>query len=143
MFNKYILGLMLMTMSNLTLAKTIEIKVTNVDVSKGGQIIVMLFGEDGFPKVHAKALQQQFSEELASEMTFKFEIALEVFALKVLHDESGDGMVTKNWTGIYPKEGLAFSNKQTLGITGPPSFRNAMLKLSNINSTINLNIKYP
>ncbi len=69
----------------------------------------MLFNENGFPKIHQQALAKQIKHAAKEVLTFGFTLNKPELAVKILHDENGDGKVTKNWTGIYPKEGLGFS----------------------------------
>ena len=109
---KIILGV---GMSLLTLNAT-ELKVTveNIDISRGGNLIVMVFQKDGFPKEHDKAILKEVKKVDGNSMTFNFETTLDALAVKVLHDEDENGKTTKNWTGIIPKEGLGFTNEQTI-----------------------------
>lgn len=127
--------------------KDIRIQVTDIDVKRSGQIMVMLFGEEGFPKNHSKAISTSIKGASSSTLNFVFSVGLDVFAIKVLHDENGDKQVTKNWTGILPAEGLGFSNgaKIRLGPIrfGPPSFNDAKLHLKDVHTPLNINILYP
>ena len=111
---KIMLGL---GMTVLTLNAT-ELKVTveNIDVSRGGNLIVMIFQKDGFPKEHDKAILKEVKkvDSNSSSMSFSFETTLDELAVKILHDEDENGKTTKNWTGIVPKEGLGFTNEQTI-----------------------------
>ncbi len=95
--------------SCITQATDINIKVTGIDVKRGGDIVVMLFNENGFPKIYQQALAKQIKHAAKEVLTFGFTLNKPELAVKILHDENGDGKVTKNWTGIYPKEGLGFS----------------------------------
>jgi uncharacterized protein (DUF2141 family) len=141
----FLLGgiLMLMTPS-LALAKDLTVTVTDIDTSRPGQIMVMYYGEDGFPKDHAKAIsiQTQNVSENTKTMRFQFNIDRESFAFKILHDEDMTGEVGKNWTGIIPSEGLGFSNGATLGF-GPPSFKKAVLQTNETGAEIIIPIIYP
>lgn len=107
-----ILWNIMMVTSNSVLATELNIKVSNIEVKHGGSLTVLIFGKDGFPNVHNKALYTQTKQNLQKEMTFRFNVNLEELAIKIHHDENSDGKVTKNWTGIIPKEGLGFSNKK-------------------------------
>jgi len=111
--------------------------INNIQHKKGGQIIVFIFLEEGFPKKH----EQTFSKFSYPTKEKKMSIQISIpdkrdFAIKILHDENMDGQVTKNWTGIYPKDGLGFSNDAKIGF-GPPSFEEAKI---NARNTINSNI---
>ena len=123
-------------------AKEILVQVENVDTKKAGNILVMLFGKEGFPKNHSKAIATKVIPATKQSMQVKFDSVPEEFAIKVLHDEDESGTVTKNWTGIIPSEGLGFSNGAKLNF-GPPGFKKAKLNLSTINLPLKLKVIYP
>ena len=123
-------------------AKDIIVHIENIDKEKPGNIMVMLYGYDGFPKDHAKAISVEVLPADIDKMTIKFSSVPEEFAIKVLHDEDETGEVTKNWTGIIPAEGLGFSNGAKLSF-GPPKFDRAKVKLADIKSPITIKIIYP
>ncbi|MBL0379479.1 MAG: DUF2141 domain-containing protein [Desulfofustis sp. PB-SRB1] len=127
------------------LAKELTVSITAIQKERPGQIMVMLFGKQGFPKDHGQAIEIQTkkTENGTATMTFRFTVEIEEFAFKVLHDEDMDGQVGKNWTGIIPAEGLGFSGGAKLGLTGPPSFKRAKLSLAEIEDAIEIPIIYP
>ena len=133
----------LMLAANSATATELKVKVSNVDVARGGQIIVMVFGEEGFPKDHAKAINYEAQDSLQPVMEFSFQVTMEELAVKVLHDENKDGKVTKNWTGIYPKEGLGFSNAQKVGLTGPPKYQYSKISKQQFKDNLEISILYP
>ena len=126
-------------------ATQINISVNDIDTKRGGDIRVYIFGEDGYPKKHDEALYAQNKKAIESSILFTFEVdnTLKEFAIKLFHDENGDGKVSKNWTGIYPKEGLGFSNDQKLGMFGPPNYKNSKLSRDEFSEVINISIVYP
>jgi len=124
-------------------AQPVVIKITDIDISRKGDIIVMLFTKEGFPKQHLLAKQKQQTHASTESLSFTFdEITYQEFAIKVLHDEDSSGEVSKSWTGIFPSEGLGFSNGATL-FFGPPSFKRAKLSLIDINEPIVIPVAYP
>ena len=129
--------------TNISQATEVNIEVSGIDVKRGGSIIVMIFGENGFPKIHKMALHVQIDNSLQETMEFEFDLNLEEMAVKVLHDENEDGKVTKNWTGIYPKEGLGFSNDQKVTMTGAPTYKNSRLFRDAFEDWMNISIIYP
>jgi len=136
----------MLTSTNIAQATEIKINVTNINVKRGGNIIVMLFGEKGFPKIHKQALAAQTIRATKNILAFSFTLKIiknDELAVKVLHDENGDGKVTKNWTGIIPKEGLGFSNGQRIGITGPPTYKKSKLGKEQFKASLNIPVKYP
>lgn len=123
-------------------AKDVIVHIENIDTNRPGNIMVLLYGNDGFPKEHAKAIALEVMPADIDKMTIQFSSAPAEFAIKVLHDEDEKGQVTKNWTGVFPSEGLGFSNGAKLGF-GPPNFNDAKLRLVEITSAIKIQIIYP
>ena len=128
---------------NSSVATEFKVKVNSIDVERGGQILVMVFGKEGFPKDHGKAVFYKAQDVLQPVMEFTFEVTMEELAVKVLHDENKDGKVTKNWTGIYPKEGLGFSNDQKIGLTGPPKYKYSKLSKEQFRHGLEISVLYP
>lgn len=136
-------GIIIMSITNISQATEINIEVSGVDINRGGSIVVMIFTEDGFPKKHDKALLTQSDSELRETMEFEFDINVEEIAVKVLHDENNDGKVTKNWTGIYPKDGLGFSNEQKVSLIAAPIYNNSKLSKEEFEGGLTISILYP
>ena len=135
------IGVTLMT-SSTVIAQEVTIQVDNIDTSKSGNILVMLYSDKGFPKDHKQALVIEVLPATQQRYLVNFLSVPDTFAIKILHDEDESGEVTKNWTGIMPAEGLGFSNGAKLFL-GPPSFKNAKLDISLITQPIKINIIYP
>ncbi|WP_295892603.1 DUF2141 domain-containing protein [uncultured Vibrio sp.] len=125
-----------------------EITVTGIEHDRGGNIIVFVFSEDGFPKKHDLAIQQQTQKAKADTMQFLFDMSeVELnkgeVAIKVLHDEDENGQVTKNWTGIYPAEGLGFSKQQKVTLTGAPVYKHSKIDVTELASGLTIEMNYP
>jgi len=135
-------GLTMMMLSTPGLAKNLTVQVSDIDLTRPGNIMVMLYTKDGYPKNHDKAVSIQTKSASHQNINFIFPLDFEEFAIKVLHDENMDGKVSKNWTGIFPSEGLGFSNGATLNF-GPPSFQKSKLRFSKTTNVINIPIIYP
>lgn len=126
------------------MASEIIVLVEGIDTARGGVVTAMLYDEDGFPKAHEKAVATQTEQAEQEILEYRFDIGeREHFAIKIHHDENEDGNVTKNWTGIIPKEGLGFSNGGGIGMFGPPSYKTCMLYADNARSPIKILISYP
>jgi uncharacterized protein (DUF2141 family) len=137
-------GLMLIMAPLFAHAETINVEVQSIMVNRGGNVMVLLFTEKGFPIEHNQAVAVHTRPATAEQLKFKFKKPpFEYIAFKVLHDEDENKKVTKNWTGIWPKEGLGFSNDQQMGGLGPPDFDAAKLAVANIVESVNLTITYP
>jgi uncharacterized protein (DUF2141 family) len=135
-------GLFMSLICSLAQAKELSISVSGIDAFRSGNIMVMLYAREGYPKDHDKAIAIQTQSADSPNLEFRFTVDVDEFAVKVLHDENSDGKVTKNWTGVIPAEGLGFSNGAKLGV-GPPSFKRSALKLSEIGDMIDIPIIYP
>lgn len=126
------------------MASEITIQVEEINNTLGGNIVAMLFSKDGFPKEHEKAIARQIRQASTSKVKFTFENnGYENLAIKIHHDENGDTRVTKNWTGIIPKEGLGFSNGGRIGLFGPPSYTECVLDHIDLSSPITIKMRYP
>lgn len=107
--------------------KEMVVGVENIKASRGGQLIVFVFFEDGFPKDHDKAVRKIYKLVVADKDQFSIRVPVnKPFALKVLHDANMDGKVTKNWTGIIPYDGVGFSNSARIRF-GVPSYSDAVM----------------
>ena len=127
-------------------ATELKLNISKIDTKKGGDIRVYVFvGKDGYPKVHEKALLSQKKRATSESLKFTFKVdnTVDELAIKVFHDEDGNGKVSKNWTGVYPKEGLGFSNKQKLGTFGPPSYEKSKVSKKEFSKTLNISLLYP
>jgi len=119
-----------------------NIYLKNIDVHRPGQIIIFVFLEDGFPKDHSKAVRSYTFQPDKPELVIPIEApARAEFAIKVLHDEDMDAMVTKNWTGYLPKEGLGFSAGVTI-LGGALTFKKAKVTF-HVNEIIEVSMRYP
>lgn len=125
------------------LAHNLIINITNIKPEKSGQLLVMVFEEQGFPKQHEKAIEIKTLTGLTPTMQVSFELTQDTVAIKVLHDEDSNGKVTKNWTGIWPREGLGFSNQQKVGLTGVPRFQASKIELASGNNQHTVELRYP
>ena len=136
-------GAILMLCSGCVLTEELKIKVKNIDIRSGGNIIVMVFSEEGFPIEHEKAIFTKTQSAQHETMVFTINIEMDELAVKVLHDEDMDGKTTKNWTGIWPREGLGFSNDQKLALTGPPKYRHSKLSRGQWENGVTISVLYP
>jgi uncharacterized protein (DUF2141 family) len=122
--------------------KEITVHIENIDLNKPGNIMVMLYKKEGFPKDHSKALVMEILPIYADKMSVTFSSTPPEFAIKVLHDEDKTGQVTKNWTGIFPAEGLGFSNGAKLRF-GPPTYQDARMTLKDVEHSTTITMIYP
>lgn len=135
-----------LSISNVGLAEEekISIEISGIDVARGGNLIVLVFGHDGFPVKHEKALSTQTKKVSGDRMTFTLNNpSADELAFKVFHDEDSNNKVTKNWTGIWPREGLGFSNGVAMSTGGPPGFDAAKISGSEAMKGVKMRVIYP
>lgn len=126
--------------------QSIIVEVSDIDVDRGGNLIVLVFGTAGFPVEHDKALSAQTQPVSAARMTFTLDVPAPShaeLAFKVLHDQDSNGKVTKNWTGIWPQEGLGFSNGARMHSLGPPKFDDAKIPRAQALQGVAMPVRYP
>lgn len=122
-------SIVMLSASNV-MATELHLSINDIDIKKGGNIAVYIFvGEKGYPKIHKEARFKKVRGASNNKLEFRFKIPnyIDNLAIKVHHDINADGKVTKNWTGIIPKDGLGFSNKQKLSFSGVPKYKNSKL----------------
>jgi uncharacterized protein (DUF2141 family) len=61
------------------------------------------------------------------------------YAVNILHDENENGKVDKKF--ILPKEGIGFSNYESIGFSNKPNFSKASFEL-NSNTEMNIKVIY-
>ena len=126
--------------------QSIIVEVSDIDVDRGGNLIVLVFGAAGFPVEHDKALFAQTQPVSAARMTFTLDVpapSQAELAFKALHDQDANGKVTKNWTGIWPREGLGFSNGARMHSLGPPKFDDAKIPRAQALQGVAMPVRYP
>lgn len=106
-------------------AAKVPVTIQGIDVERGGRLLVMLFARDGFPVQHDRALSIQSVPVNAASVRVDVPLVgdADEYAIKVLHDQDGNGRVSKNMIGL-PAEGLGFSSGARL-LFGPPKFNAA------------------
>ena len=67
-------GVLSICVTTVSIAKTISVRVTNIDTDKPGNIMVMLFAKEGFPKEHDKVLSFQNQKAKSTEATFSLSL---------------------------------------------------------------------
>ncbi|MCR4298458.1 MAG: DUF2141 domain-containing protein [Gallionella sp.] len=136
----------MLLLSNLGFAQEekITVDISGINVERGGNLVVLVFSREGFPIKHEKALATRTQAVSGERMTFTFDAFLhDELAFKVLHDEDSNHKVTKNWTGIWPREGLGFSNGAAMSTGGPPDFNAAQLSRGEAINGVKMRVIYP
>ncbi|HRA60418.1 MAG TPA: DUF2141 domain-containing protein [Bacteroidia bacterium] len=108
----------------------LTVKVMDLRNSKGVVQFALYNTEDSFPDEHYKKYFRKLTAKIANGVsTVTFEnLPVGRYAVNILHDEDGDGEIKKGL--LLPKEGIGFSNFQSLKITNRPTFKKAAFDFS-------------
>ena len=102
---------------------TIEVK--ELRNSNGTVVFALYNRDDAFPdEQYKKYLKKLTGKIVKGSSTVTFEnLPAGKYAVNILHDENNDGKIKKGL--ILPKEGIGFSNYQSIGLSNKPSFSKA------------------
>jgi len=119
----------------------LTIKVDNLRNSKG-IVQFALYNEDG--SIPDEKYKKYFKKNIASINDKKSTITFNNlpkgrYAINILHDENRNGKIDKNF--ILPKEGIGFSNYESIGFSNKPKFSKASFEL-NSDKEINIKVIY-
>lgn len=106
---------------------TIEVK--ELRNSTGTVLFALYNREDAFPDEHYKKYLKKLTGKIVkgnSSVTFE-NLPAGKYAVNILHDENNDGKIKKGL--ILPKEGIGFSNYQSIGLSNKPAFSKASFQL--------------
>lgn len=107
-----------------------------------GTVVFTLYNrEDAFPDEHYKKYYKKMTGKImkqSSAVTFK-DLPAGKYAVNILHDEDGNEKIKKGI--ILPKEGIGFSNYQSIGIGNKPDFKKAAFELDK-DKTVSVKIIY-
>lgn len=132
-FNRLFFTLALFFCSGLLLSAqegyTLRIEVGGLESSKGQVIFSLYDKEDAIPdkklENHLKMKKEKISGDSSSAIFTDIEAG--TYAISILHDEDGDGKITKGM--LLPKEGIGFSNLRSIGPMNKPNFEKASFEL--------------
>jgi len=95
-----------------------------------GTVVFALYNrDDAFPDEHYKKYLKKLTGKIvkgSSTITFE-NLPAGKYAVNIFHDENNDGKIKKGL--IFPKEGIGFSNYQSIGLSNKPSFSKASFDL--------------
>ena len=118
---------------------TIEVK--DLRNSSGTVLFALYDREDAFPDEHYKKYLKKVTGKIVkgtSTVTFG-NLPAGKYAVNILHDEDNDGKIKKGI--ILPKEGIGFSNYESIGFSNKPSFSKASFHLQS-DKTVKIKIIY-
>lgn len=104
-------------------AAKLDVEVSGLE-KKGRLMLAVVDSEGNWSS--GEALVSVNARVTASTMKFCFDVPHGTVAVRVFHDENGNGELDQNLLGI-PKEGYGFSNNPR--VMGPASFKDAALSV--------------
>lgn len=120
---------------------SLTVNVKDLRNSEGTVLFALYNREDAFPDEHYKKYIRKLAGKInnrISSVTFQ-NLPAGTYAVNILHDENNDGIIKKGI--ILPKEGIGFSNYQSLGLSNRPTFAKSSFSL-NGNMEISVKIMY-
>ena len=120
---------------------TLTVKVENLRNSKGVVQFALYNKDNSIPDEDYKKYYRLEKAKIVngkSEITFK-SLPQGKYAVNILHDENNNGKIDKGL--LLPKEGIGFSNYQSIGLRNRPNFSKASFEL-NADKTIDVTVIY-
>jgi len=120
---------------------SLTVDVSDLRNSKGTVQFALYNREDAFPDEHYKKYFKKLTGKIvngASTVTFE-NLPEGKYVVNILHDENNDGKIKKGI--IFPKEGIGFSNFQSIGFSNRPTFSKASFNVLG-DKKIKVNIIY-
>jgi uncharacterized protein (DUF2141 family) len=119
----------------------LKIEVPDLRNTKGVVQFTLYNTKDAFPDQEYKKYYRKLVAEITdgfSTVTFK-NLPPGKYAVNILHDEDENGKIKKGL--VLPKEGIGFSNYQSIGLLNRPEFSKAGIVLKS-DTTIQINVIY-
>jgi len=120
---------------------TLTVEVENLRNSKGIVQFALYNKDNSIPDEDYKKYYRLEKAKIVngkSEITFK-SLPQGKYAVNILHDENNNGKIDKGL--LLPKEGIGFSNYQSVGLRNRPNFYKASFDLTT-DKTISVRIIY-
>lgn len=108
---------------------SLTVEVNQLRNNEGSVVFALYNRDDAFPDEHYKKFYKKMVGKIENKnasVTFK-DLPEGKYAVNVLHDEDNDRKIKKGF--ILPKEGIGFSNYQSIGIGNKPKFSKASFNL--------------
>lgn len=104
---------------------SLRVEVNELRNNNGTVVFALYNREDAFPDEHYKKYLKRMTAKIehgSASVIFK-DLPTGKYAVNILHDENNDGKINKGL--ILPKEGIGFSNYQSIGLGNKPNFAKA------------------
>ncbi|MCD4828062.1 MAG: DUF2141 domain-containing protein [Candidatus Cloacimonetes bacterium] len=120
---------------------TLTIEVSGVRSDDGMVMMSLLSGEDSFKNGQGEAFFQAHAAIENGRVVFVIEdVPPGVYAIRVMHDENGNGKMDTNWIGI-PKEGYGASNNPKPRM-GPPRWKDCHFEVTGDDLALGITMRY-
>ena len=106
---------------------SLTVEVNHLRNNEGTVVFALYNRDDAFPDEHYKKYYKKMIGKIKNgnaSATFK-DVPAGKYAVNILHDEDNDGKIKKEF--ILPKEGIGFSNYQSIGIANKPKSARQLL----------------
>ena len=116
----------------------LTIEVGGLRNSNGTVLFALYNREDAFPDEHYEKYYKKLTGMIVngtSSVMFE-DLPAGKYAVNILHDENNDGKIKKGM--ILPKEGIGFSNYESIGLSNRHSFTKASF---NLHSDMKIKVK--
>lgn len=122
-------------------ANTVTVTVTNIRSSEGVVRACLTIDAKSFPNCRKDPKAQKVVVPAKSTVTFSFKgVKAGNYAIAVLHDQNNNGKADRT-LGMIPKEGYGFSRDAKVRM-GPPSWKDAVFKLSSGAKKMSIKMRY-
>ena len=122
-------------------ARTANANPLNVVVDgleKKGRVLIMVVDRAAAWDGEAESLVSINAKVNASKMTFRVDVPTGPVAIRLFHDENGNGKLDTNMLGI-PTEGYGFSTNPS--IMGPATFEDAVFRVSGKSTSTTIKVE--
>lgn len=107
----------------------LRLEISGIAAQRRGQLLVFLFGPDGFPKKHKVALQKAVYPVAGAALIAPLETSLSGdIAIKIVHDDEGSNGEIRKRFGFLPDMGIGYSKGARI-TWRLPRFNEAALRL--------------
>jgi uncharacterized protein (DUF2141 family) len=120
---------------------SLTVNVSHLRNNEGAVVFALYNRGDAFPDEHYKKYFKKMIGKIqnrSSTVTFK-DLPAGKYAVNILHDEDGNEKIKKGF--VLPKEGIGFSNYQSIGIGNKPNFKKASFEVDS-DKTVSVKIIY-
>lgn len=117
-------------------AYSITAEVTGLRNADGILQFALYNTKGSIPDEHYRKYYRLLKTEItnrSAKITFQ-DVPAGIYAVNIFHDENGNGKIDKGF--LLPKEGIGFSNYESIGLRNKPSFEKASFRVEGDTSIV-------